>query len=486
MLSGIVANWLIEADFRYYFKRLKNGYTVWLLLGILFLGLLSLMWSDNVDYGLHDIARKMPFFAIPFALGLGKPVEKKIQYFLLYVFIGILLLTSGINYYRYNFVLDDPGDLRKMSFFISHVRFSIVTGLGIFAALYLIVKRKGPAWLWAIAILWLFFYSLKSQVLTGYFVLLVLGIYSTVYLIKKLPKMQWKIAASCLVLIAGVTIAMLLNKTFDDYAAPAEIDLTNLEENTPSGRPYYHALDRTQRENGNLVWLYVQQEELESEWNRRSDIPYDSLDRKGQPMFGTLMRYMSSKDLRKDSVGIWTLTEDEVRIIENGSTSIASNSGFKAKLFEFLHQWHIYQSGGDPNGHSLLQRVEHQHTAWSIVKREWLFGVGMGDVPQVFDEEYDRNGSLLTEENRHRSHNQFLTIWISHGLLGLLMLTGMLFIPLFKRKKIDYFHMVVFLTLFVSCLFQDILETQAGVTIFGLFYGITVYKEDEGDLEIEK
>ncbi|UKN00356.1 O-antigen ligase family protein [Paracrocinitomix mangrovi] len=473
----IVANWLIEADFKDYWKRFKTTPTVWMLLGILLWGLLSLLWSDDVQYGLKDLARKMPFFAIPFALGLSKPIEKKVLYFLLYLFLGILTLTSAINFYRYHFVIEGV-DVREMSFFISHVRFGILTALGVFIAIYLIVKRSKLWWLWTIILAWLIFYNIRSQTLTAYILMAVLGLFSALYFISKLKHKGLKWSLNGLIVSSLAGFVWILSNAVGSYTSAPQLTYQDLDGHTVNGRLYHHDLSVQERENGNHVWIYVQQEELESEWNKRSSIPYMGKDAKGQPMFGTILRYMTSKNLRKDSVGVWTLTEEEIHEIENGKTSIAQTNSLKKKLHEFIYQFEVYQYQGDPNGHSLLQRLEHLRIAWRIVRDQPIIGVGMGDVPEAFEQEYISSESMLAEENRHRSHNQYLTLWISHGIFGLLMIVGMLFYPMLKAKNKDYFFWIVMLTLTISMLFQDMLETQAGVTIFGLFYGLAVYREE--------
>lgn len=473
----IVANWLIEADFKLYWKKLKTTWTVWMLLGILFFGLISLFWSDDVDYGLWDVFRKLPFFAIPFALGLGKPVEQKIVYFLLYILIGMLLLATGINFYRYHYVLDNPADIRQMSYFISPVRFSILVAFGVFVCVYLILKKKGPMLLWLTVIPWLVYYTFKAQMLNGYLLLFVLTFYSTIYLVKKNSSFTWKWIISSTFIFAVIFGVYKTNQLVEEFEKEIDLELDDLDWYTESGNQYFHDLTNTSQENGNLIWIYVQQEEVKEQWEKRSQIPYHGTDKAGQPMFGTILRYMTSKGIRKDSAGLWSLSDEEIRKMENGMTSVST--GYRAKIHEILHQWLWYQEGGDPNGHSLLQRAEHMRVAWSLIKKSPILGVGVGDVLLAFENEYVVSGSKLHQEHWHRSHNQFLTFWISHGILGLVMLLGMLLIPLYKRKNIDYLHIVVFLTLFVSLFFQDMLETQAGVTIFGLLYGITTYKEDQ-------
>jgi hypothetical protein len=282
-----------------------------------------------------------------------------------------------------------------------------------------------------------------------------------------------------------LALAWGLSRIISTYSSHEKVKLEELDMFTESGRPYLHDLEMTQRENGNLIWIYLQQEELEKEWNKRSIHPYMSVDEHGQPMFGNIIRYMTSMNLRKDSVGVWSLSNEDIQKIEQGATSIQNKTSFTAKVHEFMHQYELYEAGGDPNNHSLLQRLEHLRMAKAIVGRHFFFGVGVGDVPAVFNKEYENSGSQLQDERRMRSHNQYLTIWISHGILGPVLLLGMLIFPLFKRKSKDYFHWIVFLAILFSLFFQDMLETQAGVSIFGLFYALTVYKEDESSLNSE-
>ena len=149
------------------------------------------------------------------------------------------------------------------------------------------------------------------------------------------------------------------------------------------------------------------------------------------------------------------------------------------RLNTFFYELNIYQKGGDPNGHSLIQRIEHFKAASNIVRKFPWFGVGVGDVPAAFKMEYQAMNSHLIEANQHRSHNQFLTIWVGLGVLGFIAFVGLLIWPFFEVKHHDFFTLLVLVSLLVSCLFQDVIETQAGVTIFALFYSLAIYRPQE-------
>lgn len=482
------ANWLIEAKYPFYWKKFKQTPAIWFLMGFLVLSFISLAWSDDVSYGLRDIGKKMPFFVIPFVLGTSAPIEKKIVYFVMYIFIGVLLLTSGINYYRFHYYIQDGVDSREMSYFISHIRYAIVVVAGIAVSIYLIIQKKGPRLLWLISGAWLIFYAYSSQSLTAYVLLFGLMLFSFFYWIHSRNNRLLMLGGYTLFICGLIMMFVGFTKAFDSFKAPYEIVESELDLETVNGRKYFHNLESTMRENGELVWIYMQQEELEKEWNNRSVIPYDSLDRQGQPMFGTLMRYLTSKGERKDSIGVWSLTENEILKIEGGKTSIAMNSGWRTKLQEFYIQWDSYKNDGDINGQSILQRAEHLKIAWIILKSNWALGVGIGDIHSEFQMAYTANDSKLSDENRHRSHNQFLSAWISHGLLGLVLIIGLLFSPIKSAVCKGYIFWAFFLLLVLSMLFQDLLETQAGVCIFSFLYIIMAFEEPavENNSESEK
>ncbi len=481
----IIANWLIEAKFKLYWTNFKANRGLWALYGFFILGFISLLWTTDFEYANKDMAQKVPLFVVPLVMGTRVLLEKKVLHFLLYVFLGVLLLTSGINYYRYNVVLEVAVDIREMSYFISHVRFAVLMALGMVVCIYFLKVKSRLWWLFIPIFAWLIYYTLKSQTINGYVLLLALAFLLSAYLLISLKNQLVKILFLALCTAVTMVFFLFVNSSIKSYTAPVQFTPQDVPQYTVNGRLYMHSFDVQERENGNLIWMFVQVEELENEWNNRSSIAYDSLDRKGQPMFGTILRYMTSKGINKDSVGVHQLTEEDISLIENGTTSTESNSGVRAKFHEFLYQYETYQNGGDPNGQSLLQRLEHFKIAFTILGDNWLGGVGIGDVQKEFENEYERSNSKLLVENRHRAHSQFLTFWISHGIIGFTLFMIFFFAPFVKRKQKDLLFYGVMFILFVACIFQDLIETQAGISLFALFYSI-VANLDDANLEVQK
>ncbi|NOQ75187.1 MAG: hypothetical protein GQ574_24450 [Crocinitomix sp.] len=475
----IISNWLIEANFNSYWQKFKEKKTVWIVVAIYVFIAISLLWSNDAAYGFKDLRVKLPFIVIPLVLATSEPLQKKHFYFLLYVFLGVVLYTSVYNYIRYNYVLENVHDIREMSVFISHVRLSVLINFAIFTCIFLIYKKKFKPLVWIILLGWYAFYLYKSQIINGYILFLALSIFALFFFVFRMKSKKLKFTVLALAVLGGISVSILGYNTVQKLNTCEHVPFSELDLYTVNGNPYYHDTLNTQSENGSFVWLYLSNDELSQEWEKRSAIPYDSLDNKGQPMYGTLMRFLTSKHLRKDSVGLAELTDDEIQRIENGQTGVLMNQGLITRLNAFLMEYRIYSEGGDPNGHSLIQRIEHLKAAVGIIKNHWVVGVGAGDVPTAFTDQYAQMNSRLIEEHQHRSHNQFLTIWVGLGIVGFILFLLLLIWPFFELESKDYFMGMVLLSLIISCFFQDFIETQAGVTIFALFYSLALYREKE-------
>ena len=478
----IISNWLIQADFYNYAKRLKEKKSGWVVIFIFFFLALSLIWSVDFNYGFKDLRIKLPFIVIPLVMATSEPLERKYFYFLLYVFLGIVTYTSLYNIIRYNYFLPDSADIREMSTFISHVRFSLLINLALFIAVFLMYKKRRFWFVWLTLAGWFLYYLFKSQIINGYILFVILLILTTLHGIYNIHSKKRKYGLLLLFFFTAIAVVFIGIKSINQLKTIEPIHYDELALYTPNNNPYFHDTLSTEIENGNYVWIYVNQAEMEKEWELRSSIPYDSLDHLGQPMFGTLMRFLTSKGLRKDSLGVSILSLDEIHQIEDGQTSIEVNKGFTTRMNTFFYELSIYQQGGDPNGHSLIQRIEHLKAATHLVQKNSLIGVGVGDVPEAFKREYTVMNSRLLPEHQHRSHNQFLTIWVGIGVVGFVAFGCLLIWPFFEVRNRDYFTLIVLVSLIVSCLFQDLIETQAGVTIFALFYSLAIYRPQEEKL----
>jgi hypothetical protein len=327
-----------------------------------------------------------------------------------------------------------------------------------------------------IAMLWLigFLFLLKS--LTGIFIFFICALSIVFYfiLIKKAwIGNRWFIFP---IIILSVVSAVLFFNTVKEYYITKPFDWKTLELKTINGNNYEHYWLNNQRENGNYVGVYVCWAELEKEWRKRSNKNYSATDSLDQPLRFTLIRYLASKNLRKDSVGLNSLTASDIKKIENGATNFLPKQGLKARIEMILFEFDNYLSGGNPGGHSVTQRLEYWKTAWYIIDKNFWFGIGTGDVNDAFQKAYVETNSQLDQQWRLRAHNQYLTIFVAFGAFGFLFFIFSLFFPLVFLRKNSTFNYVLFLTIVcLSFLTEDTLETQLGVTFFAFFNSFLLF-----------
>ena len=435
-----MVNFLVEADFKNYWQRIKENHLLHLLIAFYLLHAVSLLWSDNISYGLNDLRIKAPLFVVSIIL-IAKPIVKSDHAKLYLLLILSLLVTSVINFCHYQFLLNAhlAKDIRELSFFGSHIRYGILLAFGIGICLFLSREFKRFSIGLICCAAWFIFYTYYSQVLSGLLSLLVVFI---LYAILYFRERKWVLisgAILCLTILIG-TAAFLFSK---------EKEMTS---------------------------PISQSSELKDAWNKRSRLAFDSLDLKNQPLKTTLSRYIASKGFSPNKISVNKLSEDDVHNIENGYADIHETGlGFRARLYGLRYQIH---HPTNPNGHSLLQRIESWKTAGQIIKENWLYGVGAGDVADKFEQKYKENKSMLIAENRIRAHNSFLTYWLSFGIIGLVLFTYIQYSFFqFEWRNVNYLGLLFIGLSLISFLLEDALETQTGVTFFAFFYSFYASKD---------
>lgn len=463
-------NLFLEADFRTYKHRLKNNrvaFGLWIYIGI---QLLSLFWTSDWNYATHDLRVKLPLLIIPVAL-VCKPVsERRHLVLLLGLFLTALFVTSFINIgsYRHWWGAKIYDDVRGMSLFGSHIRYALMIVMGIVVCIEWIRQKLKLRWVAVVLIGWFISYTNFSQILSGYLALGMVAIVSLVLVIIKIRTKRIRLAVifTSVALAAGLTAALI------DFMQPVphKVSLRNLPQRTVNGNPYHYDTYDPIWENGYPVVAFICEKELSKAWNSASSRDYyTGLDNKKQPVFLTLWFYMTSKGLHKDSVGFLSMTAADISNVERGYASVNMTRGaFYARLLSLKHQ---LEHPENPNGHSLLQRLEYWKAGMHIIRGNWAAGVGYGDVQQAFDSYYTASHSPLDEDLRLHCHNQYLTSWITAGIFGLFSFL-LWWLGFFRYAwKNKQYAAICFATIAMSSfLIEDTIETQMGVTFVAFFY----------------
>jgi hypothetical protein len=467
--------WVLSAiarKFRAFLHR-ENA-PAWIFSSLILLHVIGLFFTTDMDYALKDLRIKLPILLLPLFLSTTGKVDRKAFPVLMYLFFAALV--SGTLISTYLFLTREATDIRDISPFISHIRFSILIDIGIFALIYMILKKNNiPTYgkaLLTLALVWLVAFLFLSASMTGLVILLMTSGIMVIYLIYHKRKLWIKILVTFSILLIFGALSIYLFSIWKDVYKEDPSELQNLENTTALGNPYWHDTTNLQVENGHYVCLYVATDELRKAWNDRSRFDYDGLDRAGQEIKYTIIRFLTSKGLKKDASGVGSLTDEEIELIEHGVASkvYVEKPGIYVRAYKIIWEFKRYQETHNPTGHSVMQRFEYWKAARNIIQRNWLTGVGTGDLNAEFQQEYENMGSLLEPGFRWRSHNQFLAIFTAFGIFGLAwFLVTLLFPPIRLHKFHDYYYLTFFIIIVLSMFWEDTIESQAGVTTFAFF-----------------
>ena len=138
----------------------------------------------------------------------------------------------------------------------------------------------------------------------------------------------------------------------------------------------------------------------------------------------------------------------------------------------------------NPNG-SIGLRVNTLKCGFNSIFQNPILGYGIGDVEDVLNECY-RSFPEIFNGKYYNSHNQYIGIWLSSGLLGFIGLIAMLvhsFLISIKFKNLESFAILL---LFSFMMFiENILERQDGVLIFALFINLFSFTNQTKKSEVQ-
>jgi len=453
---GILAlSWVFAVATKSTLKPSKNLLPKALIAGFIWCAL-GVLWSSDFAEGIAAVNIKLPMLIVPLAmfyvpLGDYKTASKA---FLISSFLAAL---TGI--FCGHFISPN-----LFSPFISHIRMGLILALG--SGILLLNKKWLLSGLYiAVALTSVWF----TRSVTGLGMIAFSIFFSAVT--TTFPKHRTAtILASLFAVFTSIyiTIGALMPQPFSG----------TLEDETPWGGKYTHYPHRQLEENGNKVWVNLAVDEMRPEWNLKSSVPFDSTDAKGHSIQSTLIRFLTSQGKLKNGEVVKAMSDEEISSVEAGHTSIRelTHSGLSLRLDDLKFEIGNYLDGGSPDGNSVTMRFEAYRAAWHIIKKmdplSKFIGVGTGDLPNEFKKSYVDSDSALSQKFWIRTHNQYIAWWVGCGLIGLALWLIALYGSWIQGGDISR---LAWWIVAVSCLAEDTLETQAGVTfavlamvVFGL------------------
>jgi len=451
-------------------KLLKVNRTALAMVGLFLIHIVWVINTEDLAYAAKDLRIKLPLLVFAVVLGGSNISRKQVKYVFAALAAGIWL-ASIRAYITYLSINESFYEFRGIVQGISHIRLSLMMVL-VLAAIFHYRREFGPV-LKALAVLTvlnilLFFNILQSA--SGIIITVIVLVFSLFYAAKKRKGAVGVVAVALILAVVGVAAGIGVKDYYSRYFT-SEQSYEGLPTHTASGNPYSHNTSIGQVENGHYTFLYVAEYEMAKAWEERSDHAVMGDERILER--AALIRYLTSKGLTKDRQGVEALSEKDVDNIEKGFPSVVytTKSGLALRFHTTVFGYHQFRVTENAGGSSLFQRLVFWKAATVLISENFWTGTGTGDLKKAFIDIYDESNMNLAEQYRLRAHNQFLTFFVSFGLVGFIYFFAMFLVPFFGGK-VSYLHMAFLLIAFVACLTEDTLETQAGVTFFSFFYGL--------------
>ena len=481
----LAGNWILEGRYLERLKRFSTDPLSLALISVYALHLLGMLFTDDLSEGLKQLRVKLPLLLMPLLLFTSKLPDKKQQRTILFMFIVANVVGSiiGMNALL-NANPDEILNKRHLSVFISHIRFGLMLTFSFFMlAYYLYVSRN--EWslfekaLSLVVLSWIFFFIIILEAFTAYMAFAVLLAFTLFWIMIRLKNRRLKLTTLSVVILFAIFSTGYIYKIVDNHFERVPVNPKTHAVKTLNGNYYSHQSDVPYRENGHLVWNFVCWEELEKEWPNKSAIDFQADDQLGQPIRFTAIRYMTSKGLRKDSVGIHQLSEHDIQQIEQGFTNYKHTGrlGISRRIDQMFWAFETYQWNKNANGSSTIQRWVYMEIGWSILKANPFFGVGTGDVLSSYRDAYEVDSRGLEKAYQGISHNQFLTIAIAFGFFGFTWFVLSIIYPVIRYRN-DYLYMAFVLLMVVSFLTDNTLDRQSGVTLVAFFNAFLIVRRE--------
>ncbi len=453
---------------------------------IYFVHVVGLIYTSDIDYALKDLRVKLPLLLLPIVISTMEKINSK-RFRLLMIIYSLAVLVSTIIS-AFIFFTDPYVDIRDISPLISPIRLGLNVSFAFFTMIYFIFHEKKFA-LWQIVsfviiALWFLTFLFMLEAITSIVVILVVSIGYLFWRLKSTMVLWQKFVLLLLAIILPLIFIIHVRNIIVDATTVPEIDFSKLDKFSAQGNAYTHDTLDLQIEDGRRIGVYLCYEEMKLEWNERSEIDYSGRAKEGQIISTTLIRYLTSKGLRKDSEGVRALTDEDVYMIEQGlaNYNYINKPGLRTRILKMIKGYEVYQLTGNPSGSSLMQRLEYLKASISIIEENFILGVGTGDLEDAFNKEFNDMNSSLGYKYRFHAHNQFFGIFVALGLFGFVVFIIGLFYPAIALNGFkDYYFSIFFLIMIISMFSDDTLETQAGVTLFAFFYSLLLFGRKQGD-----
>ena len=481
ILGGIVLfTATVEGNWKSKWIGLEKRKYLFFLPAIFFIYFLSSLLTGMENDSLYDLRKNLFFLVLPLAFIFGKEINSQQKRFIFYAFAFSIAISIIVALIRWQYLPNmEIFNVHKIGL-ISHIRFSfqliLISWFFVFMIHENYTSLKFPVLL-CFLILTLFYvlFLFFQQSITGLIAFGSAFSFYLFYLIFHLKKRLRIVLIILSLVIISIPIIYVVN-VIDTFYNIENVDKGSIAVKTKHGNNYTHDFQNKMVENGYYVNLFVCEEEIRSEWNKLSYYKYDSIGTNGYKVSSTLIRYLTSKGLKKDAEGILSLQNQDIQNVENGIANVIFQSrtySLYPRIYQTVWEYYVYTHTGNANYQSFSQRIEFAKAAVCIIKENFWFGVGTGNWKVEFNKAYLKNGSKLDKKLYASSHNQYLNYMVKFGVVGFVLIMFLIIYPVIRMRKYnDPLFLIFLLFMFFANLADSNFESHMGSSFFVFFYYI--------------
>ncbi|MBK7816791.1 MAG: O-antigen ligase family protein [Sphingobacteriaceae bacterium] len=165
--------------------------------------------------------------------------------------------------------------------------------------------------------------------------------------------------------------------------------------------------------------------------------------------------------------------------------AISKNTVLKARLMQ-IKENHKYEFSELNIYNGFTTRLAQWECSYIIIKKQPLFGVGIGDTQDELQVEYKKNFLHYSFKDKFNAHNQYFQTTLGLGLVGLVTLVSTLLVAVIVAYRRRNFLYLAFIIIFSACcLTESTLCTQYGVVFYAFFNSFFAFKMLGGNKSIE-
>jgi O-antigen ligase len=130
--------------------------------------------------------------------------------------------------------------------------------------------------------------------------------------------------------------------------------------------------------------------------------------------------------------------------------------------------WDLNQlRSNNSKNYSDSERIVSILAGVKIAKENILFGVGTGDIKNAMNKIYDKDYAWIDPNNRKMPHNQWVWLWASNGVLGVVAFAFSIIVSLVYKKNYKNLLLICFFIISISSfLYEHTLQVQVGVGFY--------------------